>query len=108
MNWSKLEGSAFILRVKPGMAAEYEKRHDELWPEMAEALKAQGIVFYEIFLDEKTNRVFGHMIRDRHYDPDTPEPEVVLKWRRHMADVLEFEGDKPARDPLRRVFYLTA
>ena len=108
MNWKGLYSSAFILRIKPGMTAEYERRHDMIWPRMVEALKAQGIVHYEIHLDEKTNRVFGHMLRDRPVDPAAPEPPAVLEWRQSMADVLDYDGDRPARDPIRRVFYLTA
>jgi L-rhamnose mutarotase len=34
---------AFKMQLKPGAAAEYKKRHDELWPALAAELKAAGI-----------------------------------------------------------------
>ena len=30
---------AFKMKLKPGMVAEYKKRHDEIWPELVELLK---------------------------------------------------------------------
>ena len=35
--------AAFKMKLKPGFAAEYKKRHDEIWPELAALLKANGI-----------------------------------------------------------------
>jgi len=34
---------AWILQVRPGCEDEYLKRHDEIWPEMTEALQQSGI-----------------------------------------------------------------
>lgn len=39
----------FVYRVKPEMKAEYKKSHDEIWPEMAEAIRWSGIRNYSIF-----------------------------------------------------------
>ena len=39
----------FTFRIKPGLKAEYKKAHDEIWPEMAEAIKEHGINNYSIF-----------------------------------------------------------
>lgn len=106
MRWDDLHGSGFVLKLRPGMADEYRRRHAEIWPEMAEALRASGIVVYEIFLDEIGGRVFGHMLRDRPA-PDGDDP-VIARWRAYMADVLEMEGDMPDRVPVVKVFRLTA
>lgn len=108
MNWASLHSSAFILTIQPGRVEEYKRRHDEIWPEMVEALKADGIVYYDIYLHEPSRQVFGHMLRERPPDPAAPEHPVTLKWRAYMADVLEMDGDKPQREPISRVFHLTA
>ena len=34
---------AFRMQLKPGMVAEYRRRHDEIWPELAQALREAGI-----------------------------------------------------------------
>ena len=106
MSWGELTGTAFVLTVRPGMCAEYRRRHAEVWPEMERALLASGIVVYEIFLDEASGRVFGHMLRDRS-EPAEEDP-VILRWRAYMADVLEMEGDRPLRTPIEKVYRLTA
>lgn len=106
--WSDLHVSAFVLHIREGQADEYRRRHAEIWPEMAAALRASGIVHYDIFLDAESRRVFGHQLRTRAPDPAAPEDPVTLRWRAYMADVLEMEGDRPRRTPIEHVFHLTA
>jgi L-rhamnose mutarotase len=106
--WAGHHISAFVLHVREGKTDEYRKRHAAIWPEMAEALKASGIVHYDIFLDEAGRRVFGHQLRSNPPDPNAPEDPVILRWRSYMADVLEMDGDRPKRTPIDHVFHLTA
>jgi L-rhamnose mutarotase len=49
-----MQRHAFKMKLKPGVAAEYKKRHDEIWPELAAELRAAGVSDYSIFLDEET------------------------------------------------------
>ena len=72
---------AFVLRVKPGMADEYRRRHDALWPEMREALLAQGIVHYEIYFHADSGLLFAHTIRSAPYDTTQPEAPAITRWR---------------------------
>ena len=46
-----MERFAWKGRIKPGMQAEYKRRHDEIWPEMKELLKSAGIGNYTIWSD---------------------------------------------------------
>jgi len=98
---------AFLLRVRPGMTAEYRRRHAELWPEMAAALRSAGIERYEIYLCEETRQVFGLQLRRPGPPPQTEAP-VIARWRAYMADVLEMDGAAPRRMPVERVFLLTS
>ncbi|MDP9373165.1 MAG: L-rhamnose mutarotase, partial [Chloroflexota bacterium] len=42
---------AFLIDLKPGAdPVEYKRRHDEIWPEMLDALRDAGIRNYSIFL----------------------------------------------------------
>ena len=52
----------FKMQMNPGKAAEYKKRHDEVWPELKKALLDAGITEYYIFLDEQTNILFAFQI----------------------------------------------
>ena len=39
-----MERFAWKGRIKPGMAEEYKRRHDNIWPEMKELLKQAGLL----------------------------------------------------------------
>lgn len=101
-----LASVAFLLTVRPGMTDEYRRRHAEIWPDMTEALRGLGILRYEIYLCEETRQVFGLQLRSPG-TPPAPEPPVISRWRAHMADVLEMDGDSPRRATIERVFLLT-
>ena len=49
---------AWVLKVRPGYEEEYKRRHDDIWPEMEEAIKASGITSYTIFRHGLT--LFGY------------------------------------------------
>ena len=38
----------FTMKIKPELVAEYKKAHDEIWPDMADAIRASGIRNYTI------------------------------------------------------------
>jgi L-rhamnose mutarotase len=107
-DWAGLYSRVFLLTVRPGMEAEYRRRHDEIWPELVALHRAQGIVRFEIWFDATTNRVFGHQLRTVPPEAGDPVDEVMLRWRAHMADVLEMVGERPAAVPLERVYFMTA
>lgn len=44
-----MERCCFTFEIYEGMEAEYKKRHDEIWPEMVEALHECGFTNYTIF-----------------------------------------------------------
>ena len=52
---------AVLFQAKPGMAAEYERRHNPIWPDLQKALKSHGASNYSIFLHEETGTLFGYV-----------------------------------------------
>jgi L-rhamnose mutarotase len=102
------ERIAFRMNLFPGQAAEYEKRHDEIFPDLVVALKDAGISDYTIWLDPQTNHLFGILTRsDDHTMARLPDTEVMKRWWAHMGDIMETHPDNvPVQVPLRRVFYL--
>ena len=99
---------AFKMRLNPGCEAEYRKRHDAIWPELALLLKEAGISDYSIHLDPDTGRLFGVLWRaDDHTMDELPAHPLMRKWWDHMADLMETEPDnKPVVRPLDIVFHL--
>ena len=103
-----MERHAFKMKLKPGMVAEYKKRHDEIWPELAGALRAAGISDYSIFLDEETLTLFAvQKLGDRNTAAELPKARIVRKWWDYMAPLMEVSPDnEPASTRLREVFHL--
>ena len=99
---------ALTMQLKPGVAEEYKRRHDALWPEMVETLHAAGISDYSIFLDESTGTLFAVMTRtDDHRCDELSNHPVVKQWWAFMADLMETnENNSPVEKPLTEVFYL--
>ena len=50
---------AFVMAVNPDKHAEYERRHNPIWPELKRVLKRHGVHNYSIFLDPATSRLFA-------------------------------------------------
>ena len=51
----------FKMKLYPGMEAEYEKRHNQLWPEMADMIHEYGGRNYTIALDTETLALYGYI-----------------------------------------------
>ncbi len=89
-----MERFAWKGRIKPGMQAEYKRRHDEIWPEMVELLKRAGIRNYTIWSDGEV--LFGYYECEHGIEfaeKTQAGSPIVDKWNVYMDDVLELEMD---------------
>ena len=100
--------NAFTMKLKKGAEIEYKKRHDDIWPELAEELKKAGISDYSIFLDEKTGVLFAvQKLTDDNTSDILPEKAVMRKWWGYMADIMDVNPDNsPVCTPLKEVFHM--
>ncbi|QJU57765.1 L-rhamnose mutarotase [Sphingomonas sp. AP4-R1] len=98
---------AFKMQLKPGVIAEYRKRHDEIWPELSALLTESGIYDYSIFLDEETLSLFAVLkLTDDNKQADLPHHPVMKRWWDHMAPLMEVEpGNKPREWALPMIFH---
>ena len=103
-----MAGYAWVLEVRPGYEEEYKKRHDEIWPEMLEALRKAGISNYNIFRHGLT--LFGYFETD-----DLEKTKAILakdpvnaKWSQYMGPVMKIEIDTTTNFPflLPKQFYM--
>jgi len=99
---------AFIMKLHKGCEAEYKRRHDEIWPELSQALSEAGVSDYSIYLDEKTLTLFAFQkLSDDNTADDLPQHPVVKKWWAYMADIMETHSDNsPVTRPLKEVFHM--
>ena len=103
-----MERYAWKAKVLPGMLDEYQKRHDAIWPELKEVLKAAGIRNYTIW--NVGEDLFGY------YECDSvayaakvqAESPVVDRWNEYMKDVMVMEMDPVtgAQPLMKQVFLL--
>ena len=98
---------AFTMQLKPGFAAEYKKRHDEIWPEIVQLLKKEGISNYAIFLDEQTDTLFAIQELAGNSSQHLGNNPIIQNWWKYMADIMETnEDNSPVSVPLKEVFYM--
>ncbi len=103
-----MEKYAFKMKLNPGMAAEYKRRHDAIWPELVALLKQAGISDYSIHLDAETNILFGVLWRrDDHAMDALAEHPVMRRWWEHMRDIMGTKPDgEPVATPLTPMFHM--
>jgi L-rhamnose mutarotase len=99
---------AFRMFLLPGHAAEYQRRHDAIWPELCALLRAAGISDYSIFLDAEHHVLFATLRRSAQHGMDgLADHPVMQRWWRHMADLMRTHADgSPVVEPLPRLFHL--
>jgi len=102
------EKIAFRMFLNPGQSAEYKRRHDEIWPELASLLKDSGVSDYSIYLDEESHVLFAVLRRSSGHTMDAlPEHPVMRRWWTHMGDIMECNADgSPRVESLPCMFHL--
>lgn len=94
---------SFLIQAKPGMAAEYKRRHDEIWPELTSIFSEHGIKTFSINLHAPSGYLFGYIeLEDEEKYNAIGEYEVCKKWWKYMAEVLvcEKEGDQKGKEEI--------
>lgn len=104
-----MERYAWKAIVKEGKIDEYVKRHNEIWPELVDVLKAAGIKNYTIW--NVGNELFGYYECEKgvQFAADTQaNSPVVDKWNEFMKDVMimEMDPETGAQPMLKQVFFL--
>lgn len=96
------------MKLKPGAAAEYRRRHDDIWPELKSLLSGAGIYDYTIFLDEETDTLFAvQKASGDHGSQELGNSEIVQRWWAYMADIMETNPDNsPKSKALTEMFHL--
>jgi L-rhamnose mutarotase len=100
------ERTAFVLQVRPDKVQEYVRAHQDVWPEMLDALREAGIHNYTIFRDGY--RVFGYFEADDLAEAArrlAAQP-VSARWQDEMADLLEQRVPDEGPPPLEEIFRL--
>ena len=103
-----MKREAFKMFLKPGCEAEYEKRHNAIWPELKKLLSENGVCDYSIYWDKDTNILFASQkVQGEESSQDMGSNPIVQKWWAYMADIMETNPDNsPLSIPLPELFYM--
>ena len=99
---------SFKMHLYEGMAEEYERRHNLLWPEMKDMIHEYGGHNYSIFLDRETNVLYGYIeIEEEAKWAKSADTAINRKWWDYMADIMDTNPDNsPVSVDLKPVFHL--
>lgn len=101
---------AFTMKLKPNVIDEYKRRHDEIWPELVNLIRENGISDYSIFLDEPSLTLFAVQKVSSTTNSSNiklRDNEIMKRWWAYMADLMETNDDKsPVTHSLQLVFHM--
>lgn len=104
-----MERVCFLLRVRPDMLDEYKRRHQQVWPEMLEALAATGWRNYSLFL-RPDGLLVGYLETENFEESRRRigETDVNERWQREMKPFFVHEKGRAdeALERLEEVFHL--
>ncbi|WP_438482506.1 L-rhamnose mutarotase [Oleiharenicola lentus] len=99
---------AFLMQVNPGCEAEYTRRHQPIWNDLAAVLKSHGSHNYSIFHDPKTHQLFGYVeIESEERWAAVAKTDACQRWWKFMGDIMPSNPDhSPVSRSLNEVFHL--
>lgn len=99
---------AFVMSLNPGCEAEYEKRHNPIWPELEKTLLDHGVKTYSIFLHWETRQLFAYVeFADEAQWHAIAQTEACQRWWKHMKEIMPANPDNsPVSTELREVFHI--
>jgi L-rhamnose mutarotase len=102
------EKIAFRMFLHPGQVAEYQRRHDAIWPELKALLSECGVRDYSIYLDVQHHVLFAVLRRLPGHRMDAlPQHPVMQKWWAYMGDIMHSNADgSPVVEPLPCMFHM--
>lgn len=105
-----MERVCFLLKVKADRIEEYKRRHQDVWPDMLQALRETGWHNYSLFLRDDGLLVGYFETPDLQAALDgMAAREVNRRWQAEMAPFFEGLGDRRPDEGflrLEQVFYL--
>lgn len=101
----------FLLKVKPEKIDEYKAYHQQVWPEMLEALRRNGWHNYSLFMRDD-GLLYGYFETPESFEAalaGMAQEEVNAKWQDFMTPYFESVGGTHAdqmMETLEQVFFL--
>jgi L-rhamnose mutarotase len=100
----------FLLKVKQDKIAEYKRRHEQVWPEMLDALRRTGWRNYSLFMRDD-GLLFGYFEAEESFQASLDgmaREDANARWQEFMAPYFEGLGVHADQmmEELEEVFHL--
>lgn len=100
----------FILQVKKDKLQEYKKHHENVWPEMLDALRRNGWHNYSLFLRDD-GLLFGYFEAEQDFQTSLDgmaQEDVNARWQTFMQPYFESISGHPDQNmlELQEIFHL--
>jgi L-rhamnose mutarotase len=95
---------AWVMKLKPGCETIYKQKHDEIWPEMLERMRRDGVRTYSIY--RYGLLLFAYQERDTEAPAPGMPDATLLRWWQMMAPYMETNPDQsPVRESVEEMFH---
>ncbi len=101
-----MERIGIYFKLLPDKQEEYKRRHDNIWPEISEALSSAGIHNYSIW--NYSEMLFAYFeVEDRKKAQDILQKNNAYnQWRSYMEDIIDIDPVTGEKEYLMlQVFY---
>ena len=92
-----MERAAFLLKVREDRLDEYKRKHEDVWPELLDALRRNGWRNYSLFLTED-GQLFGYVEAEVSLQESLDgmaKEDVNLKWQEYFSGYFEDLSGRP-------------
>jgi len=98
----------FTMQLKRARIDDYLKAHDEVWPEMLEALTETGWTNYSLFIRREDGFIVAYLETDdfEHANSEMSRQEINTRWQSTMAEYFEEGRPDGKLDVLEEYFHL--
>lgn len=103
-----MQRAAFRLQVRKDKIKEYKQHHEQVWPEMLEALRRHGWRNYSLFMNED-GELFGYVEAEESLEKcleGMASEEVNTQWQQLMAPFFRNVRADQSLEVLEPVFFL--
>jgi L-rhamnose mutarotase len=83
--------AGMTFKLKPGYYEEYKKAHDELWPEMAEAMRVNEV---NMVIHHYQDRLFLYVTApSQEHMERSQQGQIAERWAAYMATMMETDEE---------------
>ncbi len=102
-----MERYCFVMAIAPGTEQEYERRHDEIWPDLVRTLQDAGVTNYTLFRSGTQVVGYAECVPDASTAwTNVASSDANDRWQEWFADIIVSRSDGGTDLPFREIWHL--